>query len=477
MNQIYLHVPINFVLPEWYATASTEMVGDALMLAASIIPYATRELTAQNTRVEDARYNGMQEAIQMAVATMRTGIETETRSEVLTLKDKIVAQEKINGEMINKVLAARQEERDSFERRKEDEIKRIKDSAEELMKVTKQRSDEAIARRDVLQAQVSVLESNCRTLEQECAILKTPSGRGLAGEANVAEVLRSAGYRVYDTSTGALKDKFLDVLAVLPEEQEDEDSGDEAPPKRGLRLAIEVKNRQTIASRDINAFEAKVKKGVANGLFDGGLFISLRTWLPGKQCLRSTLVDDSSGRPLIPIALIGTERRASSPLMAEQLEVMIHTQFDVIRQTKNARAKVEGDAPLTETDADMIRSMLDSHTQSTAEIFSEFSKQETLLGNLKKSLDAMRVKVLLQHRRMSKVRTQVSWLASEGSALPWERYYEHALRLAAQEQKLVWSNVTNRECVINAIGREAAAAAINQELKEASESKRQKTES
>ena len=483
---VTLRVPQGYTVPEWFGSASPELVGDALALVAKLVPYATREMMAEEARTSSARVAGMEEGIAAAMEAVRKSAEGDAAAELERVRDLLRARDAENADLKRRIeghrselseteLRVRREEQRVCENRTAAELQRADAASAEVARLLRKGLEETVAQRDALRERAEALESARRELELECAALRTPSGRGLSGEANVSGVLREAGYRTYDTSTGALKDAYLDILAVLPEGEsgsadEDEDSAGEAPPKAGLRLAVEVKNRQTTATRDIAAFQRKVRSGVKEGLFDGGMFISLRSSLPGgRGAVRVTLEDDASGRPHIPVVVVGTEKRSSVPMMAEQIEVLAHSAFDLIRHTKAARAQVDGEAPLLETEAMALRGLLDAHTRTASELFADFNKQESTLAAMRKSLDSSRVRVLLQHRQTVRARTQIPWLSSEAAALPWDRYYEHAMRLFAQDQRIVWSNVTNRDAVINAVGREAATTAIMAELKDVKE--------
>ena len=75
--------------------------------------------------------------------------------------------------------------------------------------------------------------SELTALRTRVAELETPAARGRVGEFHVAETLRSVGFSVEDTSSGDKKLKgYLDLLVRGEAE--------------GLRIAIEVKNRESI---------------------------------------------------------------------------------------------------------------------------------------------------------------------------------------------------------------------------------------
>ena len=162
--------------------------------------------------------------------------------------------------------------------------------------------------------------TECAELRRRVDELQTPAARGRIGEFAMAEAIAAAGFDVVDTSMGASKDEgHLDLL-VRPHTDP------------SLRVAIEVKNRAKIdPKRDVDHFRAKVASGVARGLFDTAIFVSVRTHT--KQGLAAHAVDtidDTDGLPTIPVSFVGPERGTHTPPLSEEVlqsHVVLHTAF------------------------------------------------------------------------------------------------------------------------------------------------------
>ena len=475
MPKLSLDVSEDFVLPEWFASAAPNNVGQALQLAALVMPFAAREATAIDVRVEEAKQRGLREAIDMATdaaATRASKIAGEevhrAREELAALRASACAQTaSADARIATNELSVRQEERSTAEERTRGVLESMRASHDLVVTVLKERAEEATTEHRHVTARLEASDAHRRELEQENARLRTPNARGTSGEANVSDVLCAAGFKVIDTSAGSVKEQYGDLLAVVDQDDDDDEEG--KMPRTGLRIAIEVKNRARIDTRDLTAFAEKVRRGMRDGRYDGAILVSLRAWLPGpRPPVRVDLAEDEeSRRPIGPVAYLGCERRQPVvPLTAEQVEVHVHAVAEIARIAMRARHTADAATPLTDADATTMRELVAAHAAHTAELFQEFGRHQVLIEQLRKSLDAMRTRVLVHHRRTGRACHRVPWIPPETCALPWERYLEHAIRLQS-EGRLEWSNVTNKSAVLSAVGgREVATAAIAAELRE-----------
>lgn len=470
--------------PAWYDDAGTKATEQALNIGAQILPLATRECLEMERRLDEARQTGVDEAVRSIRGEALSRAEAEMCAVRGELSEKMRESEEMRAQLIllREQLLVQAEvahergvnsERAASEMRTQRAVEEAEARSDVVIKLHKERADEAVAQRDALQCVVEASSAEVTRLRDENASLKTPSGIGRAGENTVAECLEAAGYRVYDTSKPPYRDKYLDLLVVAPdarsESESSGDDGEDVPPSKGMRLAIEVKNRGSVCKNQLEAFNKRVTEGLRAGRFDGAMFISIRSWIPAQQApVRIVTAEDRAGRSLAPVAYLGAVRaQLVEPVASSNIELQTHALFDLLRNAQKMRAQAVGDeSALMVKDAAQIRQLFDASSSATAELFLEFSRHHTLIESLRKSLESMRVKALLQHRRLGRVNANVPWLQCKTS-LPWEKYYEHALRLAG-EHRLVWSNVSGRDTLDGAIGRGGVMAAIKTELEEAS---------
>lgn len=443
-KQIVLWVSDEYVTPGWFEKADTLKTELALTLAATIVPLAFRETVALDIRLEQARRDGIDEAVGAAIRAAKMQVATTEREELASAREKMVElaanaranEQRAKAECAELEMKARAEER-AMADQKVQEAMCLHEGVTEALKVQ-------MARVSEIEAKLECEQVRCRELETENAHLKTPSGRGVTGEENVADILRSAGYRITDTSNGSAKELYCDLLASV-----DQEDDDDVLPKTGIRIAIEVKNKNRIDSRDLVAFAQKAKTGIQRGLFEAALFVSLRAYLPGNRppC-RLDVVADENDAPIGCVSYIGSERRMpTAALLAEQVEVQIHCLADMARLTIEARRLAKCDA---NSDIVQMRDMISAQAAQTSEMLHEFNRHDGLIEELKKSLNTMRTKLIVRHRQMGRSARKVGCLA-QLTTLPWERYFEHAIRLQ-KDGKVDWRNVTNGTNLLNAIG-------------------------
>ena len=228
---------------------------------------------------------------------------------------------------------------------------------------------------------------------------------------------------------------------------------------------MEVKNRLKVTSSDVAAFEAKVRAGVADGLFDGGLFVSQRCPIPGMtSCARQSLLDDPDGRPTVPMAYVCAERGAPPrPVLAEHVEVVLQAHAHLCEQASSMRAALAG-READERDAQRLQAHFSELSSFMSEMFSEFGRHQSILDSARKSLDAMKQACLVAYRTSRRLNSSVPWLQRPMPPLACERGVDHAVRLAA-EGRLQWANVTHRDAVFSSLGKDCATQVVHEELR------------
>ena len=142
-----------------------------------------------------------------------------------------------------------------------------KELEEERAKTKKAES----AVRDLLQKQIEMtnthhsetacLQETILQLKDHNAELITPTGLGRSGELDVVRILQESGFIVEDTTQKHAG--YLDLI-VTTERQE------------GIRLAVEVKNKNPLKRCDLDEFREKSLVLFREGKAEGSLIISLR---------------------------------------------------------------------------------------------------------------------------------------------------------------------------------------------------------
>ena len=465
--------------PPWFDSATPEMTGTALGMAAKLYPLATRECSSAEERAAAAREEGISAAV--AVAASKISDDARTRAEEEATKARGEAEERLRRvyELTSELHLSKEKLALAEEAARN---RAAKQESEALVEAYRERVADAVAGREEMKRRLDEVNGLLAQARAETGGLRTASSLGKVGEEDVLGLLERAGYRVVDTSKPPHRDKYLDLLVVAPDSSEEEaGDGTDLSSRAGLRVAIEVKNRSSVNKSQLDAFHEKVSEGLKNDLFDGAIFLSLRSWIPAQKTpVRVSVGKDRAGRELAPVVYLGAARtQPVVPLQEDVVEMQTHSVFDLLRNAKRATAKAVGEeSSLSSQDADDIRKLFEQEARTCAEVFAEFARHQSLIDGLRKSLDALRVKTLLQHRRLGAVSKQVPWLQCR-TDLPFERYYEHALRLAS-EKRLVWSNVSGRDSLESAVGKAAVTTALKQELEDASveegEGKRQRVE-
>lgn len=478
---VQLSVPADWKLPAFYSATSPGEVAVALDAAAGLVPWVTQLVHAHKDEQEEARRWGVDEAVQAALRHLRNeSVEQalqekhDVQMQIYDVRTQLESSKMKVVELTQAVHMAERRVADAEARgrasailecdgRLKVELKHADDRRTALEAELRHRAAEAAAERDALRSKCEHLEQAQRQLQADNSRLTTPSGRGEAGEADVQAILGALGYRIYDTSKCKDKDKYGDLLCVLSDDEETEPS---TTPHRGTtRLAVEVKNRANVRTADVASFEKKVQEGVQNGLFEGGLFVSLRCHIPGMtSCAKQQLLPDKDGRPTVPMACVCAERGTPPrPVLAEHVEIVVQAHMHLCEQVAEVRHAMGG-GERSDVDVARVQEHFVELSTFTTDMFGEFAKHHAILESARKSLDAMKQACLTMYRTARRLNLAVPWLQQPMAQLTCERGLDHAVKLAS-EGRLNWPSVSNRESVFQTLGKDCATVIVNEELR------------
>lgn len=303
--------------------------------------------------------------------------------------------------------------------------------------------------------------------QQQIVELKNPMGRGNAGEIDVAQTLTDIGYFVEDTSDGDRKQAgYLDLLVKL-----DNDSHE------NMRIAIEVKNKQTIKKAsddkvrkrekdlddDIKTFQQRVKDGIKNGLFDAAMFVSIRAHTKMGAPVVLEMFEDTTNRPLSPVSYIGPEKsKIVVPLTQEQLETQTYMMFCVLEQSHNIRRELCNG--LKDEEVSSFQTLFEEMGTYLNNTFTDLRKQEQLISEMTTNLTKIRCKCVKMFRSIYRINSEIPWLQRKIDA-EWMAVYETAKeRSFTMNDADVWNKVSkNKSTIENTIGKDAMLLCIRSE--------------
>lgn len=486
-RDVVLTVPAVWKTPTFFAGAAPDEVGTVLDAAALVVPWATKLVCSHQDASEEARRQGVEEAVAAAVAHLaddrldRTRLELEdARVQASRLRTELSQELARTSDATQQLAVAAARASDAEERgraaalltadeRLRHELAVAAERQAALEAELRQRATDVTSDRDALRARVAELQDERQRLADENAQLRTPSGRGETGEADVRAVVEALGYRCVDTARAKNKELYGDLLVCCGAADDDAEGSDSdastgGAPARGTRVAVEVKNRATVRAADVAHFEEKVRRGVAEGRFEGGLFVSLRCPLPGRtSSAQQRLIEDGRGRASVPMAYLSAERgNPARPVTADQIGVVVQAHVALSEQAGLLRG---GDAAMDEFELKRLRAHFVDLVAHTTAMFAEFTQQQGLLDGARRSLDAMRQRCIGMYRGARRLHASVPWLRARPlEQLGFERGLDHAVKLAS-ECRFVWNNVTNKDSLAAAMGsRECVHATAMAEL-------------
>jgi hypothetical protein len=462
-KDVLLTVPLHYVLPSFFTEADSHDVAAALDVA-SRLPTFLGTL-AEGFDVKKSVRLAIQEAKTAEHAAEVTRLEESARDKISRLKqiisekdakllDMTVLQEKalMHKEMFEDTVEVR------VNAARAEEVLKSKESLQTALQ-------EAHEQRMKLEATVcEAMQERCKLTEESSQKiqamqmriheLETPMGRGNVGEVDVAACLSNMGFVVEDTSTGNFKDAgYLDLL-IYPE------SSEHGHPK----IAIEVKNRKEVKRENITAFEEHVKHGIANGLFDSAILVSIRAHIKrGGVSSALDMYEDEKKRPIVPVSWIGPERsKQALPLSQDQLEahVLLHCslllQVAKLRETfdKQAEASTEGDKRTVQDAVEWIATQ-------TNDLLSDLASQQTLVDSMKASVTNMRVRAIHMFLGICEVNESITWLGRAVGA-QWLSVFEKArAKVETHTDAQIWNECSHgKQVVERTIGKDAMMKAL-----------------
>lgn len=303
-------------------------------------------------------------------------------------------------------------------------------------------------------------------LTSQIVELQKPMGRGNAGEFDVAQTLRDLGFNVEDTSDGEKKEAgYLDLFVTLSSKVEN------------MRLAIEIKNKQTIKKAsdekvkkkqkdlddDVKTFQQRVKDGIKNNLFDGAIFVSIRAHTKMGSAVVLEMFEDTTNRALAPVSYVGPEKGKNAlPLTQEQLETQVYMMFCVLDQCHNIRKEVCND--LKDDEVCAFQTLFDEMGSYLNKTFTDLRKQENMIQDMTSNLTNIRVNCIKMFRSIYQINGNIPWLQRKMDA-DWIPVFETAKnRAGTMNDADVWNRVSKHKATIeNTIGKEAMLLAIHGE--------------
>ena len=313
----------------------------------------------------------------------------------------------------------------------------------------------------------TTLKDKIATLSEKIVELQNPMGRGNAGEFDVAQTLKDIGYSVEDTSDGEKRDAgYLDLMVKM------DDSCTE-----NMRIAVEVKNKKTIKKAsddkvkkkekdvddDVKTFQQRAKNGIANGLFDAAVFVSIRAHTKMGAPVVLEMYEDATNRPLAPVSYIGPEKgKGAPPLTQEQLETQMYMMFCILDQCHTIRRELCNG--LKDEEVGAFQTLFEEMGSFLNKTFSDLRKQEQLIQDMVANLNAIRCKCIKMFRSIYNINGKTPWLQRKLD-VEWVHIYESAReRAVTMKDSDVWNAVSKQKATIeNTIGKEAMLQCIRAE--------------
>lgn len=310
------------------------------------------------------------------------------------------------------------------------------------------------------------LSQEVNKLKEMNSQLLTPMSKGNIGEFTVASVAENIGFNVQDTSNGLLKNSgHLDLLLT----------------KNNIRLAIEVKNKQSIGkaslnkvekghkdiSDDIRTFQNRVRDGLKNNLFDAAVFISIRAPSKMGQPVTLEMNDD-----FVPIMYLGTENGSNAPhLSQEQIESQLYMMLSLVEHSRRIHAQFrEISQHLSNDDLQIIfdKAKISITSMSTLlnSTFDELNLQEKHIHSMNDSLTNIRIKCIKLFRHILAMKFDN---ISQIIAPPWVQVFEHTkqnlMDNPSEKNSILWNKVNrNKTCIERSVSKDAFLAAIRDEI-------------
>tara|TARA_B110001450_G_scaffold236951_2_gene242819 strand:- start:4133 stop:5473 length:1341 start_codon:yes stop_codon:yes gene_type:complete len=308
-----------------------------------------------------------------------------SESRTFECQSRITQMEVENAQLRASVANAGRDEVDRIREEHRLESNRLRDQYYTLSEKKVQMESALSTRVDEHASEVIRLTRENASLHQSIDELKTPAGRGRAGEFVLAEMLYDAGFEVEDTSTGTKKDEGYMDLLVHPKGFPD------------LRIAIESKNREKIDPKvHIGHFEELARDGITKGLFDSAVFISLRATTKKEGGVHHVqMLEDSNGHATVPVSYLGTERGRDAPSLTRdvvQAHVCMHAtmmmRLSDLRRTLTGASTIDGD------DCASRRQFYDTLRDDLCCMLDDFNVQSKAINSMQMSMKSSRIRII-----------------------------------------------------------------------------------
>ncbi len=326
---------------------------------------------------------GSNEELVRAAVTEALTSSSETRAS--KSQSRITELEVENAQLRASVANAGRDEIDRLREEHRTEMDRLRDLYQALSEKKVQTEFLLSGRVDEHASEVIRLTRENATLNQTIEELKTPAGRGRAGEFVLAEMLYDAGFEVEDTSMGSKKDEGYMDLLVHPKGFPD------------VRIAIESKNREKIDPKvHIGHFEELARDGIAKGLFDSAIFISLRANTKREGGMHHIqMLDDSNGHATVPVSYLGTERgRDASSLTRDVVQAHVCMHATMMMRLSDLRRTLTN-ATATDDDEGTTRGQFyDTLHDNLCSMLDDLNVQTKAVTTMQTSMKSSRVRII-----------------------------------------------------------------------------------
>lgn len=424
---VELKVPDDFRLPCEYDALTPEETADVLTVACRLAPYCRDVLTTGSIEHLVKKYT-----------------QTEATQELREAKEEVC---KLNGAL--RTLEAEVDTRvqkavSETEYRSTRTLQAKLSSCEgELRKVLQAQCDARERDRDLDRQRTDLLLE----LKAKVHELERPTAVGRLAEVDVAELLRSAGFYVEDTSMGEKKTAgYLDLL-IRPNEESN------------VRLAIEIKNKQTVQRDDLDDFESKVKRGIASGMFDAAVFLSLRAHTKQTSTIHVDMFPDATGKPIVPVLWFGPEKgRHVQPLTQEAIESVAWMMTSLLSKCHEMRRDLHKteDVDMRKVQA-MTTLLLDDFTS----LFADLTKQYKTLDDLRTQVTHSRARCIRMFHSLWETNRNVIWLSREVH-VPWmDSFLLADSQTDTMKESEIWNRLSKQKAVVERhIGKDAMFVAL-----------------
>lgn len=340
--------------------------------------------------------------------------------------------------------------------RVEGSLAQLRDDHQKLLREKGEGEQAASAQiREQLQ-EVIRLSNACAALRAEVEELKTPAGRGRVGEFAIADALEEMGFEVQDTSNGAKKDEGYHDLIVRPAGHPD------------VRIAVECKNKVKIdPGTDLKSFYAKTRDGIARGLFDTAIFVSLRCHTKKAEPHVLEMLEDADGHATVPLSFVGPDRRGDGAHLSRealQAHVCLHSAMHLqlahvqrLLQTANADEDTQG----------KVRDVAELCGRELGGLVEDLNQQSRLVAGMVASIRSARLRAIRMISRMGDATRAIPWIHVADP--PWMAEFRLARDkvAAGTTDALVWKNMSDaqKKRANDSVGRETLFRAAHEEAK------------